>query len=185
LISDKAIFLDRDGVINLLIKNGDKYRSPRNLLEFEINPNFPNFITTISKYFQFYFVVTNQPDISRKSLTLKNLDEMHNYIISNVFKFDSILYCPHLEIVNCECRKPKINLFQSIESNYIFNKSKSWMIGDRWTDIQAGKRFGLKTALLQTPNSFDGANFFTKMKNSPTVQADNLTDLGNLIVKNL
>jgi ribonucleotide monophosphatase NagD (HAD superfamily) len=59
------------------------------------------------------------------------------------------------------------------------------MVGDMWTDIQAGKRFGLKTALLKTPNSFDGANSFTKIKNSPTVQADNLKDLGNLIVKNL
>ncbi len=185
MIFDKAIFLDRDGVINLLIKNGDTYRSPRNLLEFEINPNFSNFISTISKYFQFYFVVTNQPDISRKFLTLKNLDDIHNYIISNIFNFDSILYCPHLAVVNCECRKPKISLFQSIESNYIFDKSKSWMVGDMWTDIQAGKRFGLKTALLKTPNSFDGANSFTKIKNSPTVQADNLKDLGNLIVKNL
>ena len=59
------------------------------------------------------------------------------------------------------------------------------MVGDMWTDIQAGKRFGLKTALLQTPISFTGANFFTKLKNSPTVEADNLIDLGNLIVKNL
>ena len=183
--SDKAIFFDRDGVINLLVKKNGGYRSPWNLSEFELVPDFLIFLETISVYFQFFFVVTNQPDISRNTLTPKNLDKIHNHITKNVFKFDSILYCPHPKELNCECRKPKIKLFQFIENNYIFNKSNSWMVGDMWTDIQAGKRFGLKTALLKTPISFTGSNFFTKLKNSPTFEADNLIDLGNLIVKNL
>ena len=143
----KAIFLDRDGVINRpLIKNGKGY-APRLLKDFKIYSSVKKDIKKLKKNGYKIFVITNQPDVNNKLIKKKTLKAMHK-ILKKKLCVDKILYCPHDKKENCKCRKPKTELIKNaIKGKKIYLK-KSYMIGDRASDIEAGYRAGCKTIFI-------------------------------------
>ena len=146
---DKAIFLDRDGVINQpLFRNSEnKPIAPWSLDEF-------NFYEGIGKPLQDLvddkyrlFVVTNQPDISKRIIAAGLVAKM-NKIILETFPVDEITICPHEDYHRCECRKPKPGMILELAELWNIDLKESFMIGDGWKDIQAGKSAGCKTILM-------------------------------------
>jgi D-glycero-D-manno-heptose 1,7-bisphosphate phosphatase len=139
----KAVFLDRDGVINkALIINGKPY-APSNFLEFEVLPGLKENLQNLKIFGYQIIVVTNQPDISTGKLKLEHLEKMHEYLI-NQYPIDLIKYCPHLEKDNCSCRKPNPGMFFNAAKELKLDLSKSFIIGDRWRDITAGQNAGCR-----------------------------------------
>jgi D-glycero-D-manno-heptose 1,7-bisphosphate phosphatase len=143
----KVIFLDRDGVINKpWIKNGKGY-APRFLKDFKIYSSVKSDIKKLKENGYKVFVITNQPDVNNKLIKKKTLNAMHKILKKKVL-VDKILYCPHDKKENCKCRKPKTGLIKNaIKGKKIYLK-KSYMIGDRASDIEAGIKAGCKTIFI-------------------------------------
>ena len=154
--TQKAIFLDRDGVLN---KNKDDY--VKNISELEI---FPFISEPIRKFQSAEFkiiVITNQSAINRGLMTEKNLNEIHekiqSFLIQNDTKIDYFYYCPHTPNENCSCRKPKSGLLLKAIDDFSIDVNNSWFIGDRDSDIQAGKSVGCKTLKIQNDVNLEKA----------------------------
>lgn len=153
----KAIFLDRDGVIN-------KYVGfLRKIEDFALNEGVSEAIQAINKSEYLCIVITNQPVVARGEVTKEELDEIHNKMetllgLDGAY-LDGIYYCPHHphkgysgEIeelkIDCDCRKPKPGLLLRAAKDYNIDLEKSWMVGDGENDIKAGKAAGCKTVLI-------------------------------------
>lgn len=94
------------------------------------------------------FIVSNQPDISRGHIQ-KGTTEKINQIIKNEYPIKDISVCPHDDHHNCNCRKPKPGMILDLCKKYDIDPEKSYLVGDSWKDISAGKAAGCKTILLQ------------------------------------
>ena len=143
----KAIFLDRDGVINKIVIRKGLPSSPYSLDELKILPKVKESILTLKKLNFICVVVTNQPDVSRGKITKNTVLEINNYLKKETM-FDDIFVCYHDDIDNCDCRKPKSGLLTQASKKWNIDLKKSFMIGDRWKDIEAGNNVGCKTIFI-------------------------------------
>ena len=138
---NKAIFLDRDGVIN---KERKDYVKTIN--ELELEPNISHYIKQLKNLGFLIIVITNQSAINRNLTTHENVQSIHNYIQkilqSKNTAIDSFYYCPHKPDENCDCRKPKIGLLLKAKLDFQIDIKSSWFIGDNDSDIEAAKTFG-------------------------------------------
>ena len=150
---NKAIFLDRDGVLN---KNRDDY--VKSTKELEIFSNIGKEILKLKMKGFLIIVITNQSVINREIITIKELEEIHSTIQKVLMKsktnIDKFYFCPHRPDENCDCRKPKPGLILQAMNEFSIDASKSWMVGDSKTDIQAGEKAGCKTIFLKKNDSF-------------------------------
>lgn len=147
---EKALFLDRDGVINkVLLKNGEPF-SPRTFEEFEVLPKVKESLNQLKKRGFINIVVTNQPDIPRGLIRIEELNKIHAFIKENL-PVDDIMVCPHDNADNCQCRKPKLGMLFEAESKWNIDLRESFLIGDTWKDITAGKSAGCRTILIDMP----------------------------------
>ena len=143
----KAVFLDRDGVINkAFIKNGLP-ESPNSLSELEILPGVKELISRLKKLNFICLVVTNQPDVQRGKIKKNTIIKMNNFLKKKI-ELDDIFVCYHDDQDNCNCRKPKPGLLLQARKKWNVDFKKSFIVGDRWRDIQAGKKVGCKTIFL-------------------------------------
>lgn len=154
----KAVFLDRDGVINRYVG------FLRNINEFELLPGVAEAIQKINESGYLCIVVTNQPVIARGEVTVAELDEIHNKMETLLglkgCYVDAIYYCPHHphkgyegEVpelkIDCECRKPKPGMLLKAAVDFNIDLGNSWMVGDGENDMKAGKKAGCKTAYIR------------------------------------
>ena len=144
----KAIFLDRDGVINQERKDYVK-----KLDEFRILDKTSDAINIIKNRGFLVIIITNQSAISRKLLSVETLNKIHEKLQSYLEKygtsFDGVYFCPHTPSENCECRKPKPGLILQAVIDFQIDLSESYMIGNSETDIQAAGNAGCKGILLK------------------------------------
>ncbi len=143
----KAVFLDRDGVINEVVWRNGQPASPRNLKEWKLNEAWLPIMASLKEQGWKIFIVTNQPDVARKLLDWEQLDQMHQEIVSK-FPIDEIAVCPHDDQDNCSCRKPKPGMLLQLAEAWEIDLAHSWFIGDTWKDMSAAKAAGCKTILL-------------------------------------
>ncbi len=141
----KAVFLDRDGVIN-------KYDKPVNQpQDLQLYPWTATAIKRLKQNEYLVFIVTNQGGIESGYFTESDLDEIHQYLIAILSKedayIDAIEYCPHFKS-ECSCRKPQPGMILKLAKEYNINLPESFMIGDRNSDIEAGNRAGCVTIKL-------------------------------------
>lgn len=141
------IFLDRDGVINQIVVRDSIISSPWSFSEFLIKKDFRNFYEKYKS--KSFFVVTNQPDISRENLKHSELEKMHSFL-KEEFNFTEIIHCPHDNHHECLCRKPKPGMILDLIRRYNLIKKESILIGDSEKDILSGISAGIKTIFLQT-----------------------------------
>lgn len=168
----KAIFLDRDGVINKHI--GFLRKSE----VFELIPGVIEGIKAINKSGYLAIVVTNQPVIARGECTFEELQKIHDKMETELGKegafLDAIYICPHHKDkgfegerpdykFDCECRKPKPGLILQAAKDFNIDLSQSYMIGDNVTDVESGKNAGCKDSILVETNK-QGALFETVEK---------------------
>lgn len=154
-----AIFLDRDGVINkVLLNNGNPF-SPRRLEDFELLPEVGSILNSFKKMGFVNIIVTNQPDIARGLMKMKELNKMHA-LIRERLPIDDIMVCPHDDADNCGCRKPKYGLLLEAANKWNIDLKKSYLVGDAWKDIEAGKQAGCKTVIIDMPYNQEAAADF-------------------------
>lgn len=143
----KAIFLDRDGVINrAVVKNGRPY-PPSSLDTLEILPGVAEALEKLRQAGYLLIIVTNQPDVARGKVSKAAVDRIHQYMMANL-PLDKILSCFHDDADQCNCRKPKPGALLDSAKEYKLDLSACYMIGDRWRDIESGVSAGCKTIFL-------------------------------------
>lgn len=143
----KAIFLDRDGVLNKPIIINGMPHSPKNLSETELLFGVKEACQQLINSGFLLICVTNQPNVSRGIQTIETINEINNWIKINL-RLHSIRTCFHDNDDNCLCRKPKPGLLISAANDYNIDFTKSFMVGDRWRDIDAGSVVGCKTIFI-------------------------------------
>lgn len=142
-----AVFLDRDGVINYNeVRNGRPY-APTELTNFRIIPGVAEAVTVLRKAGYLIVVATNQPDVGAGRQSRKLVEAMHDRLRQSVY-VDDIEVCYHLDQDNCDCRKPKPGLLLKAAERHGIDLKRSWMIGDRWRDVEAGQAAGCRTILV-------------------------------------
>ena len=171
----KCVFLDRDGVLNHAIVRDRKPFSPRSISEFTLMPNVVKNVKKIRSLGYLTIITTNQPDISTGKLSLKTLELFHN-ILNSKLELTDIYFCPHLESDNCKCRKPKCGMINDAVKKYNIDLNKSFVIGDRWRDIDCGIKSGCKTIFIDY-------NYKEKLNKSPHASVSNLSSGVKLIEK--
>ena len=142
-----AVFLDRDGIINrAVVREGQPY-PPAGLKDVEIIPGAVSSIKRLAENGYIMIGITNQPDVARGTQS-REIVEAINAMIQSRLPLREIFVCYHDNIDNCDCRKPKPGLIIMAAEKHGVDLSQSWMVGDRWKDITAGKAAGLKTIFV-------------------------------------
>lgn len=146
-LNNKAVFLDRDGVINrALVRDGHPY-PPSSLDTLEIQPDVTKALNLLEDSEFLLIVVTNQPDVGRGTQKRETVEKMHTYLL-NQLPLDDIYVCWHGQDGECDCRKPLPGmLFQSAQ-DWQIDLEKSFIIGDRWRDVDIGYAAGCKTIFI-------------------------------------
>lgn len=140
----KAFFLDRDGVINQTFIKNKKPIAPTTVKEFTFLPGVKEAIKIIKKASFLTIVVTNQPDVKTGVLKQKELDAMHQKIYQEL-SVDDIFVCYDRD---APCYKPKPGMLLEASKKYNIDLALSYMVGDRWRDVGAGKAAGCKTIFI-------------------------------------
>lgn len=135
---DKVIFLDRDGVINKCPPPHSHIKRTQDLI---LLPKVKEAIHLCKQHGYKIIIITNQ-----RTVPTWLCENLNKYLLKLIPEIDKIYYCNH-DYNSCECRKPKIGLFLQAEQDFQIDKSKSYMIGDSVTDIQAGNNYGVKSLL--------------------------------------
>lgn len=139
-----AVFLDRDGVLNEpVIRNGKPY-PPKDVSDVRIPPGTAEALTSLRQRGFLLLVVTNQPDVRRGNQQRETVEEIGRRLRA-LLPLDDILTCYHDDSDECDCRKPRAGLIISASRKYGVDLENSYMIGDRWRDIEAGANAGCKT----------------------------------------
>ncbi len=144
---NRAVFLDRDGVINRAEVRGGRPYSPETLEGFEILPGVAGAVTGLKQAGFLAIVVTNQPDVGAGKVDRAVIEVMHEALRACV-AVDDVYVCVHTDADNCNCRKPKTGLIEAAAADWDVDMSRSFMVGDRWRDIEAGKAAGCATVLI-------------------------------------
>jgi len=147
----RAVFLDRDGVINKKAPEGDYIKSWG---EFELLPGVGRAIKKLKENGFLVIVASNQRGIAKGVMTEDDLKEIHIKMKEKFAKegalIDEIYYCPHDIKDHCGCRKPEPGLLLRAAREYDIDLSESWMVGDSESDIEAGRKAGCKTILIES-----------------------------------
>ncbi|HEY1264635.1 MAG TPA: HAD-IIIA family hydrolase, partial [Terriglobales bacterium] len=143
----RAVFLDRDGVVNLAVIRDGKPYPPSNTAELAIAPDTASALRELKARGFDLVVVTNQPDVARGIQTRTNVETINRKLVSQL-PLDEVFVCYHTDKDNCDCRKPKAGMFLEAARTRNIDLSQSFMVGDRWRDIDAGHNAGCKTILL-------------------------------------
>lgn len=152
----RAIFLDRDGVLNQTIFRMGKPRAPYELNEFRLCEGVEEGISLLKENGFLLVVVTNQPDVARGWVSREAVDAVNNKL-RELLPVDDVVACFHTEKDHCECRKPRPGMLLKAARNFSIDLQNSWMIGDRYSDVEAGFKAGCKTILIgegDTPGEF-------------------------------
>lgn len=148
------IFLDRDGVINELVeRDGGRY-SPLSYETFRLIKGVKTAIIQLTEHNFRVVVVTNQPEIQSGRLVTSELENMHADLLA--IGIEEVLFCPHQATDGCSCRKPSTGLMTDFLRRTASTPERLWMIGDRNSDLMAGKQIGANTIWISTGQQVAG-----------------------------
>ena len=158
----RAVFLDRDGVLNRCeVRDGKPY-APRYLRDFRLLPGAAAAACDLKSAGLLVIVVTNQPDIGNGLTDPAVVETMHDKL-RRAMPIDCVMMCPHRQDEGCSCRKPKPGMLLNAAKTWKIDLKKSFMVGDRWGDVVAGQAAGCYTLFvnrgykeprLATPDSY-------------------------------
>jgi D-glycero-D-manno-heptose 1,7-bisphosphate phosphatase len=143
----KAIFLDRDGVINCAIVRDGRPYPPADLAQLKILPGVADALQDFKAAGYLLIVVTNQPDVARHTTKRETVEEINAYLGSQL-PLDEFRTCYHDSGDRCDCRKPLPGSILAAAKQHAIDLSKSFMVGDRWRDIEAGQAAGCQTIFI-------------------------------------
>lgn len=140
----RAVFLDRDGVINASLVRGGKRVAPSSLAEFKLLPAVPQAVARLKAAGLCLVVVTNQPDVGAGLIGRGTVEAMHAEL-RRCLNIDGIKVCYHRDQDGCLCRKPKPGMLLEAAAELAIELAASFMVGDRWRDVGAGRSAGCCT----------------------------------------
>ena len=156
----KAVFLDRDGIIN--IDHSYVYKKEN----FEFCDGIFETLQHFLALDYLLFVVTNQSGIGRGYYSEEDFEKLNLWMVEEFAKKDikitKVYHCPHTPSENCECRKPKIAMFEKAKKEFDVDMQNSWMIGDKPSDIQAGKNASIPNTIFVNSFTCKDASYSVK-----------------------
>ena len=141
MTKNKAVFLDRDGVLNAPELRDRRTFAPTSINQFKLLPGAAEAVQSLHDAGYFTIVVTNQPDLTTGKVNVETVDAFHN-CLRDAMPIDDIMVCPHVNEDNCECRKPKPGLLIQAAEIREIDLTQSFLVGDRWRDIDAAYAAG-------------------------------------------
>jgi D-glycero-D-manno-heptose 1,7-bisphosphate phosphatase len=170
----RAVFLDRDGVINQsIIRDGRPY-PPQSIAEMETLEGVREALASLRKAGFLNIVVTNQPDIALGKQKAEVVEAMHQRLRSEL-ALDEIKVCRHSDADGCDCRKPKPGMLLQAAREFEIDLKRSFMVGDRWRDVAAGQAAGCS-------NFFIDYGYRERRPTQPYVEVKSLAEAGNRIL---
>ena len=143
----KCVFLDRDGVLNYTkVENGKPF-APTSFADFKLYENINGPLESLKKMNFLLFVVTNQPDVGNQKVARGEVEAMHDYLLART-PVDAVFACFHSQDEDCSCRKPEPGMLYAAAFQYFVMPSLSYIVGDRYSDIVAGNKFGCQSILI-------------------------------------
>ena len=170
----KAVFLDRDGVVNQAVVRRGKPYPPSNLGELVIPDEVRSVLPRLKEAGYLLIVVTNQPDVARGTQTRETVEEINGFL-GRELPLDDILTCYHDTEDRCPCRKPLPGLMLQGAERHRIDLSASFLIGDRWKDIEAGERAGCRTIFIDY-------QYREKQPDHPDYRVHSLTEAVSIIL---
>lgn len=172
----RAVFLDRDGVINRSVVRDGLPFAASNLDEFEIFPEVPEACRRLKAAGFLLIVATNQPDVGRGTMKKKTVEAIHVEMCRQL-PIDRVEVCYHPGhgASDCECRKPKPGLLLNAAHELGIDLARSWMVGDRWRDIDCGHAAGCRTIFVDR-------GYAEALKQMPDFRVKNLAQAAEIIL---
>jgi D-glycero-D-manno-heptose 1,7-bisphosphate phosphatase len=143
----RAVFLDRDGVINKAVVRAGKPYPPDSLETFELLPGVSQAMREMRTAGWLVIVVTNQPDVASGKQRREVVDAIHQHL-RDLGLVDDVKVCMHLDDDHCECRKPRPGMLLEAAQEWSIDLAGSCMVGDRWRDVGAGQAAGCRTYFI-------------------------------------
>lgn len=172
----RAVFLDRDGVINrALVRDGRPY-PPSSLAEFEILSGVAEACAKLKQAGFLLVVATNQPDVGRGTLRRELVESLHDHMREKL-PLDRVEVCYHAgrDASECDCRKPKPGMLVRAARELNIDLKRSFMVGDRWRDIDCGHAVGCATILVDY-------GYDELLRQSPDHRVKSLAEAADVIV---
>ena len=176
VILRRAVFLDRDGVINRAMEHDGKPYPPTSLAEFEILPEVPAALAKLKAAGFLLVVATNQPDVGRGTLAIEVVEKIHEHMVAQL-PIDRVEVCfhPGQGLSDCGCRKPKPGMLFHAAKELNIDLAHSWMVGDRWRDVDCGRAAGCKTIFIDR-------GYSEELRQKPDFSARDLAEAAAIIL---
>ncbi len=145
------MLLDRDGVLNRAYLEDGVTRPPRSLAELEVLPGVEGAVRRLAAAGFALVGVSNQPDVARGTQTRAGVEELNAALVERLGLL-AILACYHDTPDGCACRKPRPGLLHEAALRFDLDLGRSFMVGDRWSDVLAGQAAGCRAILIDTPH---------------------------------
>jgi len=171
----RAVFLDRDGVINRAVVREGKPYAPATLAEFEILPGVPHALRDLDEAGFLLIVVTNQPDVARRLQRREVVETMHQRLRQEL-PIDDIKVCYEVESPASLCYKPKPGMLLDAARERGIDLSRSYMVGDRWRDVGCGRAAGCYTIFIDR-------GYTEALRDSPDVTCADLVQASAIILQ--
>jgi len=146
-VSSRAVFLDRDGVLNRALVRANKPYPPGSVEELEILPGVAEGLCELKAAGFLLIVVSNQPDVARGTVARHTVEDI-NQALAVALPIDEFRTCYHDSADHCHCRKPKPGMLLDAARKWNIDLSRSYMVGDRWRDTEAGQAVGCSTFFI-------------------------------------
>ena len=172
----RAVFLDRDGVINRAVVRDGKPYPPATIDDFELLPGVKRTAQALRKADFLIVVVTNQPDVATGVQQLEVVEAMHRKLLAEEI-CDDVKACYHTDADDCDCRKPKPGMLLEAARLWQIDLKLSFMVGDRWRDVAAGKAAGCHTFFIDY-------QYRERCADKPDAVVSSLEEAGRLILQN-
>ena len=143
----RAVFLDRDGVINTPVVRDGKPYAPESVDDLEIIEGVREALASLRNAGFLNIVVTNQPDVAIGKLKVETVEAMHRRLAGEL-DLDDIKVCYHGDADGCECRKPKPGMLLKAAREFGIDLGRSFLVGDRWRDVAAGQAAGCTSLFI-------------------------------------
>jgi D-glycero-D-manno-heptose 1,7-bisphosphate phosphatase len=148
MTKSRAIFLDRDGVLNLAVVRNGKPHPPACVADVKIFDGLRNDLQHLKDAGFLLIVVTNQPDVARGKTSRETVEGINALVARELPAIDRFMVCYHDNEENCDCRKPRPGMLLASAREFNIDLARSYIIGDRWADVEAGIAASCRTIFI-------------------------------------
>lgn len=143
----RAVFFDRDGVLNRAVVVEGKPYPPASVDVVEVPADVPTLVSRLKQFGLLAIGVTNQPDVARGTQSRQAADALNEHV-ARLVGLDALASCYHDNSEGCACRKPRPGMLLDAAARWGIDLDRSFLIGDRWRDVDAGRQAGVRTVFI-------------------------------------